>query len=234
MKTIIVIPTYNEKENIIRIIPEIKKRFRKAHVLVVDDKSPDGTAAVVKAMAKKDRSIKLIERSGKYGLGTAYVEGFKYALERGYDHIFEMDADYSHDPKYLPDFVKAMKSSDIVVGSRYVNGVSVINWPLQRLMLSKFANFYARAITGLPMTDCTSGFKCYSRKVLEAVGLNNVHSDGYAFQIEMHYKAWKKGFKITEIPIIFVDRVNGTSKMSKRVIAEAAWKVWELKFGIKK
>jgi dolichol-phosphate mannosyltransferase len=234
MKTIIVIPTYNEKENIIRIIPEIKKRFRKAHVLVVDDKSPDGTAAVVKAMAKKDRSIKLIERSGKYGLGTAYVEGFKYALERGYDHIFEMDADYSHDPKYLPDFVKAMKSSDIVVGSRYVNGVSVINWPLQRLMLSKFANFYARAITGLPMTDCTSGFKCYSRKVLEAVGLNNVHSDGYAFQIEMHYKAWKKGFKITEIPIIFLDRVNGTSKMSKRVIAEAAWKVWELKFGIKK
>ncbi len=232
MKTLIVIPTYNEKENISKIIPAIKKSFKQAHILVVDDASPDGTGAAVKAMAKKDSSIKLIERDGKYGLGTAYVDGFKYAVKNKYDYIFEMDADYSHDPKYLPDFMNAIKGADLVVGSRYVNGVSVINWPLRRLMLSKFANFYARTITGLPMTDCTSGFKCYKRKVLEAIDLNSIHSDGYAFQIEMHYKAWKKGFKIKETPIIFVDRINGTSKMSRRVIAEAAWIVWKLKMGM--
>jgi dolichol-phosphate mannosyltransferase len=232
MKTVIVIPTYNEKDNIQRIIPAIRKCFKQAHILVVDDNSPDGTGSAVKALAKKDAAIKLIERDGKYGLGTAYVEGFKWSLKNGYDYIFEMDADFSHDPKYLPDFMEGIKGADLVVGSRYVNGVSVINWPLRRLMLSKFANFYARTITGLPLTDCTSGFKCYSRKVLEAVGLDKVHSDGYAFQIEMHYKAWKKGFKIGEIPIIFVDRINGTSKMSNHVIAEAAWIVWKLKLGL--
>ncbi|MCE5299675.1 MAG: polyprenol monophosphomannose synthase [Spirochaetia bacterium] len=233
MRTLIVIPTYNEKQNIQKLIPRIKKAMPGVHVLVVDDGSPDGTAKAVKAMAKSG-GIKVIERPGKMGLGTAYVDGFKYAVAHGYDYIFEMDADLSHNPKYLPDFMKEAKSNDLVIGSRYINGVSVVNWPIRRLILSKFANFYARFITGLPLTDCTSGFKCYRRKVLEAINLDDIHSDGYAFQIEMHYKALKRGFKLKEIPIIFVDRHAGSSKMSKRVMTEAAIIVWKLKLGITK
>lgn len=232
MKTLIIIPTYNERENIKRIIPEIKKIDKRFNILVVDDASRDGTASIVKKFARKDKTIKLIERDGKYGLGTAYVEGFKYALKNKYDYIFEMDADFSHDPKYLNDFLFNIKDYDLVIGSRYLNGVSVVNWPLRRLMLSKFATFYVRTITGLPLTDATSGFKCYRRKVLQSINLDNIHSDGYAFQIEMHYKVWKKGFKIKEIPIIFVDRNAGSSKMSKDIVWEAIWVVWKLKFGI--
>lgn len=232
MKTLIIIPTYNEKENIKKLIPEIKRVNKSVHILVVDDASKDGTAGVVKVFMKKDKTIKLIERNGKYGLGTAYVAGFKYAIKNKYDYIFEMDADFSHDPKYINDFLKNMKRYDLVIGSRYLNGISVINWPLRRLMLSKFATFYVRFITGLPLTDATSGFKCFRRKVLEAIDLDNIHSDGYSFQIEMHYKAWKKGFKIKEIPIIFVDRDTGASKMSKDIVFEAIWVVWKLKFGI--
>lgn len=232
MKTLIIIPTYNEKENIKKLIPEIKKINKSVHILVVDDASKDGTARAVKVFMKKDKTIKLIERNGKYGLGTAYVAGFKYAIKNKYDYIFEMDADFSHDPKYINDFLKNMKRYDLVIGSRYLNGISVINWPLRRLMLSKFATFYVRFITGLPLTDATSGFKCFRRKVLEAIDLDNIHSDGYSFQIEMHYKAWKKGFKIKEIPIIFVDRDTGASKMSKDIVFEAIWVVWKLKFGI--
>ncbi len=232
LKTLIIIPTYNERENIKKIIPEIKKIDKNFHILVVDDASKDGTAAVVKKLAGKDKTITLIKRDGKYGLGTAYVEGFKYALKHKYDYIFEMDADFSHDPKYLKDFIYHIKKYDLVIGSRYLNGVSVVNWPLRRLMLSKFATFYVRAITGLPLTDATSGFKCYKRKVLQEIDLDKIHSDGYAFQIEMHYKAWKKGFKIKEIPIIFVDRNAGSSKMSKDIVCEAIWVVWKLKFGI--
>ncbi|MGD0566604.1 MAG: polyprenol monophosphomannose synthase [Candidatus Goldiibacteriota bacterium] len=232
MRTLIVIPTYNEKENILNIIPAIKKALKGAHILVIDDFSPDGTGAAVKKMAGRDKTIALIERPGKFGLGTAYVEGFKYALKKKYDYIFEMDADFSHNPGYLPDFMEAMKGCDLAIGSRYLNGISVVNWPIRRLALSKFANLYAGLITGMPLTDCTSGFKCYKRKVLESLDLDNVNSDGYAFQIEMHYKAWKKGFKIKELPIIFVDRHAGSSKMSRKVMMEAAWIVWKLKLGL--
>jgi len=232
MRTLIVIPTYNEKENILNIIPAIKKALKGAHILVIDDFSPDGTGAAVKKMAGRDKTIALIERPGKFGLGTAYVERFKYALKKKYDYIFEMDADFSHNPGYLPDFMEAMKGCDLAIGSRYLNGISVVNWPIRRLALSKFANLYAGLITGMPLTDCTSGFKCYKRKVLESLDLDNVNSDGYAFQIEMHYKAWKKGFKIKELPIIFVDRHAGSSKMSRKVMMEAAWIVWKLKLGL--
>jgi len=234
MKTLIVMPTYNEKENIKSIIPAIKAAASGMHILVVDDASPDGTAAVVNNMAKKDRSIKLLERPGKLGLGTAYAEGFKYAIRNKYDYIFEMDADFSHDPKFLNDFLKEMRSNDLVIGSRYLKGVSVVNWPISRLVLSKFASFYARTVTGLKLTDCTSGFKCYKRKVLESIDLDAIHSDGYAFQIEMHYKAWKNGFKLKEIPIIFVDRHSGTSKLSNNIIWEAVFVVWKLRLGILK
>jgi dolichol-phosphate mannosyltransferase len=234
MKTLIVMPTYNEKENIKSIIPVIKAAASGMHILVVDDASPDGTAALVSNMAKKDRSIKLLERPGKLGLGTAYVEGFKYAIRNKYDYIFEMDADFSHDPKFLNDFLKEMRSNDLVIGSRYLKGVSVVNWPISRLVLSKFASFYARTVTGLKLTDCTSGFKCYKRKVLESIDLDAIHSDGYAFQIEMHYKAWKNGFKLKEIPIIFVDRHSGTSKLSNNIIWEAVFVVWKLRLGILK
>lgn len=232
MRTLIVIPTYNEKENILNIIPAIKRYLKGAHILVVDDFSPDGTGTAVKALARRDTTVRLIERAGKFGLGTAYVEGFRYALKNKYDYIFEMDADFSHNPQYLPDFMEAMKGCDLAIGSRYLNGISVVNWPIRRLILSKFANLYARIITGMPLTDCTSGFKCYKRSVLESLDLDNVNSDGYAFQIEMHFKAWKKGFRIKELPIIFVDRHAGSSKMSRKVMMEAARIVWKLKLGI--
>ena len=231
MKILIIIPTYNERENIKKLIPAIKKVSRAYHILIVDDNSTDGTGLEVKRFIRKDKTIKLISRSKKSGLGTAYVNGFKYALKEKYDLIFEMDADFSHDPKYIPDFLREIKNYDLVIGSRYLNGVSVVNWPISRLILSQFANFYARFITGLPLTDCTSGYKCYRRKVIEDIDLNKIHSDGYAFQIEMHYKAWKKGFKIKEIPIIFVDRHSGTSKMSRKVMLEAAIVVWKLRMG---
>jgi dolichol-phosphate mannosyltransferase len=234
MKTLIVMPTYNERENIKKILPAIKARHRDIHVLVIDDASPDGTAAEVKKIAKKNRNIKLICRNGKFGLGTAYVEGFKYAVKNKYDYIFEMDADFSHDPGFIEDFLDKMKENDVVVGSRYLKGVSVVNWPISRLILSKFASLYARTITGMPLSDCTSGFNCYKRKVLEAIDLDSIHSDGYSFQIEIHYKAWKKGFKVKEIPIIFVDRHSGSSKLSQNIIWEAVFIVWKLRLGLKK
>jgi dolichol-phosphate mannosyltransferase len=234
MKTLIIIPTYNERDNIRKLIPEIKRINKKVDILVIDDSSSDGTADIVYNFSKKDKKIKLMKRPYKSGLGKAYIDGFKYALQNKYDLIFEMDADFSHDPKYIPDFLKEIRNYDLVIGSRYINGVSVVNWPISRLVLSQFANFYARFITGLPLTDCTSGYKCYRRKVIEAIDLNKIHSDGYAFQIEMHYKAWKKGFKIKEIPIIFVDRHSGTSKMSRKVVFEAAVVVWKLRMGSSK
>jgi len=229
---LLVIPTYNERANIERIIPAVHAVNKSVHVLVVDDASPDGTADAVKKIMKKDRRVHLMQRAGKLGLGTAYVEGFKWALKHGYEYIFEMDADFSHDPKYIPDFLEKIKGNDLVIGSRYINGISVVNWPIRRLMLSKFASFYVKTITGLPLSDCTSGFKCFRRGVLEKIDLDKIHSDGYAFQVEMHYKAWKKGFKIAETPIIFIDRHAGTSKMSREVMWEAAVIVWKLKFGL--
>ncbi len=230
MKAIIVIPTYNEAQNIQQLIDRILVQgIRNLNILVVDDNSPDGTAEIVERIAKSESNIHLIKRPAKAGLGTAYVTGFKYAMEHHYDYIFEMDADFSHDPDEIPNFLETIKICDLVVGSRYKCGVNVINWPLSRLVLSVGANKYTQIITGLPIKDCTGGFKCFRREVLEAIDLDKIDSDGYSFQIEMNFKAWRKGFKICEIPIIFTDREAGSSKMSKKIIREAIWIVWKLK-----
>ncbi len=229
-KILVIIPTYNEVENIQKLIPLVLIQDPCIDVLVIDDSSPDGTAEQVeKMMAKTDRRLHLIKRSRKKGLGTAYVDGFKYALKEEYDLIFEMDADFSHDPDTIPKFLETIEAYDLVVGSRYIRGVNVINWPMPRLILSWLANFYTRIITGLPLKDATSGFKCFKRNVLEAIDLDNVHSDGYAFQIEIDFKVWKKGFRVKEIPIVFVDRYIGISKMNHRIVREAVWMVWKLR-----
>ncbi|MFQ5864091.1 MAG: polyprenol monophosphomannose synthase [bacterium] len=229
-KILVIIPTYNEAENIEIIISKIiALNIPNLFILVVDDNSPDQTGKIVKNICNSDSRISLIQRSAKLGLGTAYVEGFRFAIENNFDYIFEMDADLSHDPNEIPKFLEKAKTYDLVIGSRYVAGVNVINWPLSRLLLSLGANWYTRVITGLPLRDCTSGFKCFKREVLENLDLRNISSDGYSFQIEVNYKAWKKNFRICEIPIIFVDRVKGNSKMSRKVMHEAAWMVWKLR-----
>jgi len=229
MKTLIIIPTYNESENIEKIVPLVMEKDPSIHVLIVDDNSPDGTGRIADEMAKKDGRVSVIHREKKSGLGTAYIAGFKFALEKGYDLIFEMDCDFSHDPKYVPHFLKAIQEADLVLGSRYIDGVNVINWPMSRLLLSYYANVYSRLVTGLPVKDATSGFKCFRREVLEAIDLGRVKSNGYSFQIEMSFRAWKKGFKIKEIPIVFEDRKVGQSKMSKKIVREAVWMVWKLR-----
>jgi dolichol-phosphate mannosyltransferase len=235
-RSLIIIPTYNELDNIKKIIPDILERYEDVDVLVVDDNSPDGTGNYVEQLTQESNRIKLMKRPSKMGLGTAYITGFKYALQNGYDYIFEMDADYSHDPKEIKNFLDAIKNHDLVLGSRYKTGVNVINWPMQRLLLSYFANSYTRFVTGLPVRDATGGFKCFRRKVLESIDLDSIKSNGYAFQIEMTFKAFKKGFRIFEIPIIFIDRFQGTSKMSKKIVHEAVLMVWKLRirstFGI--
>jgi dolichol-phosphate mannosyltransferase len=198
-------------------------------VLIVDDNSPDGTAALVRKMQKRNKRIHLLERPGKMGLGTAYVAGFRFALAHSYQFVFEMDADFSHDPEALPVLLKKIEDYDLVIGSRYISGVNVVNWPIRRLLLSYFANVYTRLITGMPVRDATGGFKCYRRKVLESIDLDSLKSNGYAFQIEINFMTWHKGFRVCEIPIVFVDRRVGTSKMSKNIIYEAAWMVWKLK-----
>lgn len=229
-KSLVIIPTYNELENIKKLIPEIFSLYpENLHILIVDDNSPDGTADFVSSLKEKDERVHLIKRPGKMGLGTAYCDGFKYAIEKKYDFIFEMDADYSHDPKEIANFLVAIEKYDLVVGSRYLTGVNVINWPMRRLLLSYFANKYTHIITGLPVTDSTGGFKCFRRNVLEAIDFNNIHTNGYGFQIEINYKVWRKGFKIGEIPIVFVDRQMGKSKMSKKIVYEAAFLVWKLR-----
>ena len=230
MKTLIIVPTYNELENLPRLLPEVLSKDSNIDVLIIDDNSPDGTAAFVENEIKKNNRIHLIKRESKQGLGTAYIAGFKYALQKDYQLIFEMDADFSHDPNEIPRFLKEINTADVVLGSRYKNGVNVINWPMRRLLLSWFANFYTRLITGMPLHDATGGFKCFKREVLEAINFEHVKSNGYAFQIEMNFKAWKKGFRIKEIPIIFVDRVKGNSKMSKKIVREAVFMVWKLRF----
>jgi len=230
MKILIVIPTFNEAGNIGNLIEQIfALGIADLNILVVDDNSPDGTARVVEEVARRDPRVSLIVREQKMGLGTAYVVGFKFALQKSYEVIFEMDADLSHDPKEIPNFLEKIDGYQVVIGSRYIRGVNVVNWPLSRLLLSYFANVYARLITGLPIRDCTSGYKCFRRDVLEGIDLDKIHSDGYAFQIEMNFKAWTRGYKLCEIPIIFVDRQTGSSKMSRRIIGEAAWMVWKLK-----
>jgi dolichol-phosphate mannosyltransferase len=229
IRALVIIPTYNEAANVRNLIPEILKVNSTLEILVVDDSSPDGTADVVKELMAADARIHLVQRHEKSGLGTAYVAGFRYAIEHCFDYVFEMDADHSHDARELPNFLATMNEYDLVIGSRYRNGVRVLNWPVQRLLLSYFANVYTRLITGLPVKDATGGFKCFRRKVLESIDLDSIKSNGYAFQIEMTYKAWKKGFRVHEIPIVFMDRRLGTSKMSKSIVYEAVFMVWKLR-----
>ncbi len=229
MKSIIVIPTYNEIENIEHLINEVLTKVDGIHVLVVDDNSPDGTAAQVKKMMLENKCIHLLERPGKMGLGTAYCDGFRYALKNDFEAIFEMDADVSHDPNELPRFLEALKENDLVIGSRYITGVNVINWPLSRLILSYGANMYSRIITGMPIMDATGGFKCFRASKLREIDLDSVKTNGYGFQIEMNYRMWINGARIKEIPIIFVDRRSGVSKMNKGIIYEAIFLVWKLK-----
>ncbi len=228
LKTLVIIPTYNEKENIRNIVPTVLAQAPNVEVLVVDDGSPDGTGGIVKEMAASNPRVHLLERSGKQGLGMAYIAGFKWGLANGFDCLMEMDADFSHDPKEIPNFLKAIESHDLVLGSRYKDGVRVVNWPLSRLFLSKGASYYVRIITGLPVADPTGGFKCFRRRVLESLDLDAVRSNGYTFQIEMSYKTWMKGFRVAEIPITFADRFAGRSKMSGHIVREALWMVWAL------
>jgi dolichol-phosphate mannosyltransferase len=229
-RCLVIIPTYNEADNVQQLLPTVLKYGSHFNVLIVDDNSPDGTAKLVKEMQTTESRIHLLERPGKMGLGTAYVAGFKYALANGFDFVFEMDADFSHDPEMLPKLLQKAEEYDLVIGSRYIEGVNVVNWPMKRLLLSYFANLYTRVITGMPVRDATGGFKCFRRKVLESIDLDSIHSNGYAFQIEMNFKTWRKGFRVCEIPIVFVDRRIGVSKMSKSIVYEAVWMVWRLKF----
>lgn len=230
-RALVIIPTFNERENVTRIIEAVLARDASLDVLIVDDASPDGTGQIVDGVAAENPRVHVLHRAGKLGLGTAYIAGFRWALERDYDLIFEMDADFSHNPDRLPKFLEAIRSADLVLGSRYQDGhVNVVNWPMSRLFLSYAANIYARAVTGLPIFDSTGGFKCFRRKVLETIDLNAIHSNGYAFQIEMTFRAWKAGFRVVEIPIVFVDRTTGESKMSKRIVREAVWMVWRLRW----
>jgi len=228
-RVLVVVPTYNECENLPQIVPAILKQDPRVEVLVVDDGSPDGTGAIADRFAASEPRVHVLHRAAKEGLGRAYLAGFGWALEQGYDFIFEMDADFSHDPANIPRFVEAAAEADLVVGSRYASGVNVINWPMSRLLLSWFANKYVRWITRLPLTDATGGFKCFRRATLAAVPLDRVRSNGYAFQIEMSYRVWKKRLRLRELPIIFVDRMEGRSKMNRRIVWEAIWMVWWLR-----
>ncbi|UCG60925.1 MAG: polyprenol monophosphomannose synthase [Candidatus Zixiibacteriota bacterium] len=228
-RALIIFPTYNERDNIEKIVHAVLPLDPRIHVLIVDDNSPDGTGEIADRLAREEEKVYVMHRSQKDGLGKAYIAGFHWAIEQEYDFVFEMDADFSHGPEYIKDFLREIQNYDLVLGSRYISGVNVINWPMSRLLLSYFANVYTRIITGLPVRDATGGFKCFRRKVLETIDLDAVNSSGYSFQIEMSMRAWKKGFKIHEIPIIFVDRIAGSSKMSKKIMREAIWMVWWLR-----
>lgn len=230
-KNLVVIPTYNEIENIENILIEVLKLSPLFNILIVDDNSPDGTAALVKeAMEKHSDRIFIIEREGKLGLGTAYISGFQWALKQGYDYICEMDADFSHNPQDLVRLQKACEDGyDVAIGSRYIKGVNVVNWPIGRVLMSYFASTYVRLVTGMPFKDSTAGFKCYTKKVLETINPDRINFIGYAFQIEMKFNAWKHGFNVIEVPIIFTDRTKGTSKMSKGIFKEAVFGVLEMK-----
>ncbi|MDD2595579.1 MAG: polyprenol monophosphomannose synthase [Bacteroidales bacterium] len=233
MKQIVIIPTYNEKENIEKMIRAVRALDIDFHILVIDDGSPDGTAAIVKNLQNEFAdSLFIVERQGKQGLGTAYITGFKWSVEHQYDFIFEMDADFSHNPNDLPRLYKACaeNGADLAIGSRYCNGISVINWPIGRVIMSYYASMYVRMVLGMKVYDTTAGFKCYRRKVLETIDFSRIKMRGYGFQIEMKYNAYKLGFKIEEVPIIFIDRTEGTSKMSSGIFGEAFWGVIKLKF----
>jgi len=231
VETLVVIPTYNEKENIAEIMSAVLKLGSGIELLVIDDNSPDGTGGIVDSMAAVNPRVHVLHRAGKLGLGSAYIMGFKWALANtNAKYVFEMDADFSHDPLAIPQFLEAIRTNDVVIGSRYIRGISVVNWPLERLILSYAANRYTHYATGLPIKDATGGFKCFRREVLEALPLDRIKSDGYSFQIEVNFICWKKGFRFVEIPILFVDRRVGVSKMSKKIVREAAFMVWRLRF----
>ncbi len=229
-RTLIVVPTYNERENLPQLVQRVLALPVSVDMLVVDDNSPDGTGRIADELAVKHASIHVLHRGEKNGLGRAYIAGFKWALERGYEFIFEMDGDFSHDPNDIPKFLEAAKDSDLVVGSRYIHGIRIINWPLSRLMLSKSAATYVRIVTGMQITDPTGGYKCFRKRALEAIDLNGIHSNGYSFQIEMTHKLWRQGLRVVEVPIIFTDRFQGHSKMSGNIVWEAFWIVWRLWF----
>jgi dolichol-phosphate mannosyltransferase len=229
-RALVVIPTYNERENLPNIVPLVLEQDPRLEVLVIDDSSPDGTGELADALADASARVHVVHRPGKQGLGTAYRAGFRWAIEHDYDYVFEMDADFSHDPRHLPTFLREIQDADLVIGSRYLNGrVTVVNWPMPRLMLSYFANVYARWVTGLRLWDSTGGYKCYRRRVLEGISLEQVRSNGYSFQIETSFRAWKRGFRIREITITFSDRNVGRSKMSGAIVREAIWMVWRLR-----
>ncbi|MGQ0722965.1 MAG: polyprenol monophosphomannose synthase [Candidatus Eiseniibacteriota bacterium] len=234
MKVLVIIPTFNERENLASLAPQVLSLDPSIEILVVDDGSPDGTGDLAEELSRTTGRVHVLHRGKKLGLGSAYVAGFRWALERSdAEYVFEMDADFSHDPKYLPEMLRVADAGkvDLVIGSRYLDGgVNVVNWPIRRLILSYGANLYARLVTGMPLMDSTGGYKCFRRRVLESIDLDRVRSDGYGFQIEMNFHAWKQGFSIREIPIVFVDRHSGTSKMNRRIIYEAFWLVWKLRF----
>jgi dolichol-phosphate mannosyltransferase len=227
-QTLIIVPTYNERENLPRMAVKLLSLSVAVDVLVVDDNSPDGTGKLADELAARHPQIHVLHRSEKNGLGRAYIAGFKWALEKNYEFIFEMDCDFSHDPEAIPGFLKAAENADVVLGSRYSGGVRVLNWPLKRLMLSRSAGVYVWLITGMPFTDPTGGFKCFRRRALQAIALDAVQSNGYSFQIEMTHRLWRDGFKVAETPIIFTERVEGTSKLSRGIVTEAFWMVWWL------
>jgi dolichol-phosphate mannosyltransferase len=227
-QTLIIVPTVNERENLPRVADELLSLPVGVDLLVVDGNSTDGTGEVADALAARHPQIHVMHEKKKNGLGRAYLAGFKWALERGYEFIFEMDCDFSHDPSEIPHFLAAAKNADLVLGSRYVGGVRVLNWPLERLLLSRCAGFYVGLVTGMPFTDPTGGYKCFRRRALQAIDLDSVQSNGYSFQIEMTHRLWRQGFKIAEVPIIFADRVEGTSKLSRNIVFEAVWMVWWL------
>jgi dolichol-phosphate mannosyltransferase len=233
LKTLIIIPTYNEAENISKLMDAVHAHVPDVDILVVDDNSPDGTAVVVEDRMKKDSRLSIIKRAGKLGLGSAYIAGFKQALERGYDIVFEMDADFSHNPAYLPKFLEAVNEADLVLGSRYVEGGGVENWAFSRRLVSLGGSMYARFILGVPYRDLTGGFKCFRRKTLEAIDLDGVHSEGYSFQIELTYRVHKKGLRIREMPIVFADRLGGKSKMSWKIFLEAIFRVWQMRWTVR-
>jgi dolichol-phosphate mannosyltransferase len=229
MKIMVVVPTYNERRNVEELIPRVLGQIEGVEILVVDDGSPDGTGEYVDSVAERDPRVQALHRASKMGLGSAYVNGFRHAIDAGADLVIQMDADFSHNPEMIPELVRNAETYDVVLGSRYITGANVVNCPLQRLFLSYFANVYTHIITGLPLRDSTGGFKCFRRHVLESLDLSTIRSDGYSFQIEVNFRCWRKGFSILEIPIVFVDRHSGTSKMSRRIVWEAMWLVWRLR-----
>jgi dolichol-phosphate mannosyltransferase len=227
-QTVIIVPTYNERENLPRMAAKLLSLPVGVDVLVVDDNSPDGTGKIADELAAQHPQIHVLHRAGKEGLGRAYVAGFKWALEMNYEFIFEMDCDFSHDPDEIPNFLEAAQKNDLVLGSRYDGGVRVLNWPLKRLLLSRFAGVYVWLVTGIPFTDPTGGFKCFRRRALQAINLDAIHSNGYSFQIELTHRLWREGFNVAEVPITFTERVEGSSKLSRGIVVEAFWMVWWL------